>query len=422
MIFSELTREEYISFQIEHKYKNFLNDAKIIDLEKMQGLTCHLLGVKEKKQILVATILISYPFIRGKFHFYYAPRGFLIDYENKELFHFFTKELTKYAKKKGALYVVVDPYILYKERDCDGNLVAGGVDNSSLIKMMSDQGFQHQGLTVGYDKNMQGFRWMYSMSIKNKTKEMIWKEFSQLKRRSIKKTEKYHIKVRNLEYSELSLFENIMKDTSKRHDFAQRPLSFYQNQMKAYQNHLKFLLAYMDVAEYHQSLVDELQKNTKEIERVQTQLNDNPVNEKQQKKYDSLQKNKQAITKHIREAQLLEKKYGGIIPMAVCEFVLYGEEVIYLSGGVYEEFRSYNAPYAIQWHMIQEAIEYAYSNFNFFGITGDFNPNSSDYGVYLFKRGFPGKVEELVGDFVLPIRPLLYKTVMLMKKYLNVFR
>ena len=42
------------------------------------------------------------------------------------------------------------------------------------------------------------------------------------------------------------------------------------------------------------------------------------------------------------------------------------------------------------------------------GITGDFDEKNPLYGLYLFKRGFGGKVVELIGEFDLIINTPLY--------------
>ena len=63
-------------------------------------------------------------------------------------------------------------------------------------------------------------------------------------------------------------------------------------------------------------------------------------------------------------------------------------EVIYLSSGNYEEYMKFNSQYLIQWELIKYGIE---------------NGFKKDYGIYEFKRGFNGYVEELIGEFALPI-------------------
>lgn len=419
MIFCELTREEYNAFQKGHKYKHFLNDIMTLDLENLQGYTCQLVGVKEGNEILAATLLIRFPIVRGKFHFYYAPRGFLVDYDNEDLFHFFTKELKKYAKKKKALYVLVDPYLQYQERDADGNLVEGGYNHHHFIQLMGQNGYEHQGFELGFGKNFQDFRWTYVMPLEGLDKDILWKNLHQQTRWSINRTLKYQIQVKELNVDELSVFDDIMKDTAKRRNFPARDISFYQNQVKAYQKHLKVVLAYLDTNIYRDSLIRELNHEEEELKFVENELKKVPGSKKYTKK---LKVEKEAIDlyhKKIDEVNKLEAEYGTFIPLAASEFINYGDEIIYLISGAYEEFRNFYASYAIQWYMIQKAIDEGKSFYNFYGITGNFDENSVDYGVYSFKRGFPGYCEELVGDFVLPVRSTIYGLLNLVKKCLK---
>lgn len=113
--------------------------------------------------------------------------------------------------------------------------------------------------------------------------------------------------------------------------------------------------------------------------------------------------------KRMKEASDLQKNYGDIIPMAASMFIYDRDEVIYLTSGAYEQFRDFYASYAIQWNVICEALSMGYKRYNFYGISGIFDPEDESYGVYAFKKGFPGQVEELIGDFDLVCRPILYK-------------
>lgn len=102
--------------------------------------------------------------------------------------------------------------------------------------------------------------------------------------------------------------------------------------------------------------------------------------------------------------------------MAVASFVFCGDEVIYLTSGSYDEFRKYNAPYAIQWYMIQESLKRGITRYNFYGTSGIFDKSADDYGVYEFKKGFNAIPEELVGEFILPVHGFLYKLYRLITK------
>mgnify|MGYP000181730289 FL=1 len=50
----------------------------------------------------------------------------------------------------------------------------------------------------------------------------------------------------------------------------------------------------------------------------------------------------------------------------------------------------------------------ALRDINFYGITGNFDKNDKDYGIYEFKTGFNGYVEELIGEYVYPTSFVYY--------------
>ena len=93
--------------------------------------------------------------------------------------------------------------------------------------------------------------------------------------------------------------------------------------------------------------------------------------------------------------------------MATAFFILCNNEVTYMHSATNDVFSKYYAPYALQWHMIQYAVDHGMNRYDFYGISGNFDKEDPGYGVYDFKKGFTGVVEELVGDFILPIRPAI---------------
>lgn len=89
-------------------------------------------------------------------------------------------------------------------------------------------------------------------------------------------------------------------------------------------------------------------------------------------------------------------------------YIFYGKEVVYLMSGSNDAYKKFKAPYALQWTMIQKAIEQGYTEYNFYGISGLFEPDQEGYGVFDFKRGFNAVVVELVGNFILPLHTMLF--------------
>ena len=64
-----------------------------------------------------------------------------------------------------------------------------------------------------------------------------------------------------------------------------------------------------------------------------------------------------------------------------------------------------------QWEIIKYTIKNNIPKYNFYGIDGNFDKNNNEmYGIYEFKRGFGGNVEELIGEFDLIINKFWYRT------------
>ena len=68
--------------------------------------------------------------------------------------------------------------------------------------------------------------------------------------------------------------------------------------------------------------------------------------------------------------------------------------------------------YLIQWEMIKWAIETGCTVYDFQGVSGNTeDENDHLYGLYRFKRGFNGSLDELAGEFDYTYRPLAAKMV-----------
>lgn len=85
-------------------------------------------------------------------------------------------------------------------------------------------------------------------------------------------------------------------------------------------------------------------------------------------------------------------------PLAVAMYVIDDKEMVYLYGGSRRAGQKYAGSYQMQWYMIRQAIAKEVPRYNFYGT----KPLAGN-GVYQFKQGFRGTMEELLGTFALPI-------------------
>lgn len=408
MKFCELTEEEYSDFGRVHPLRNFMNSIEAYRAKLSNGWFASLLGVKDKNGAVIAATIYSEVHALKLYRYVYLQRGMLADYRNTELLAFFTEELRKYAHARKGLYMICDPPILVRERDIDGAIIEGGYDNMWVVEAMKKSGWEHRGFNTGYDVAAYA-RFMFTLPLTGMTEEQVYKQFHSQTRWSINKTLRQGIQVRELGIDEIEVFLRMMDETAKRREFYAREHEFFINTIKAYGEHGKLLTAYLDIPHHRAMLEAERQTLAMEVAATDAKLAKAPASRKFLTKKRVAEEALQLNEKNMNEADALEQKYGSVINMAVSFFSVYDNEVTYIYSGTDDRFRKYNAPYALQWHMIKYAVAHGIPRYNFYGISGDFRSEAKDYGIYDFKRGFSGVVEENIGDFMIVLRPAQYR-------------
>ena len=393
MKFQEITEKEYKKYWENHPLKTFLLAPEISKLREKSNWETFYVGVKDNNKIIASTMLLRHIRHFNKYEFY-SPRGYLLDFNNRELVDFFTKEIKKFIKEKNGYVFRVDPYLIYKQRDINGDIVEGGEDNSKVVEQLLSLGFKKVPI-----EDMEQVGWMFSLDLEGKDEEQILKEMKPSTRNKIRKIEKYGIEVNEIGYDELDRFQSIMEETSKRKGFSNRKLSYYQEMYNLFHDkeEVKFFITELDLKNY----ISILEKDIKEREDKLNSLTDAKYNDGAKK---NLNNEIASITKRIEDSKsIIKEKNTDKITLSGSMFMLIQPEVIYLSSGNYEEFLKFDSQYLIQWKLIQYGIKHGFKKHNFYGIPANINEHPKDYGIYEFKRGFNGYVEELIGEFELPI-------------------
>ncbi len=410
MEFTKLTENEFAEFSEKQDNMNFWQSTGMAHLRKWNGWEYDYVGIKQEQEIIAAA-LISYRKIFMGQTFVQAPRGFYIDYENKSLMTFFHKELCKYLDSIHCMYFKIDPYIIHIERDINGEIVEGGLDHTQVVDTLKDLGYKHTGYLRGMTTEREP-NWMFVKNIKDKTESELLKEFDSRARRMINKTINLGIQVKEITKDELSIYKAIMDHTSMRRGFQDHSLNYYEGLFETFgkEGKLKILVAQLDLTEYKSKLTAEKLDLTMKLEKITGQLQEQAANEKLHKKQVKLEEDIAVVEGKLHECEqmIADNKEDKVI-LGGATFILAGKEILYLYGGAYEKYMKFNAQYALQWYMFCYGVQHGYERHNFYGISGIFDKQDEGYGVYEFKRGFQGTVEELIGDFYLYRRPLSYK-------------
>ena len=396
MEFVELKEKEFRLFAENHPLKTFLQTPEIGKLRKKEGWDYSFVGVKKGKKVLCATMLVYRKRHFGQYEFY-SPRGFLIDFNDKKLLTFFVDNLKKYIKKKNGYILRIDPYVIYKERDINGDIVEGGIDNSSVVKNILDLGFKKQ-------ENLEQVGWMFCLDVEGTTDNLM-KNMRSFTRRNINKGLKNSIYIREITDDEIGIIKDLTDSTSERKGFSNRDLKYYKRLYEVFKprKEINYIVAEIHLQEYIKNRKAQLKE---EKEKYNNLVKNNSTVDKMDKHQELMAK----IEDQITEAEKLKKKHGNIVTLSGGVFLTYGDEMLYLFGGNYKEYMHFCAPYIVQWEMIKRTFSdpNKFRRYNFYGIPANINKHPENYGIYDFKKGFTGYVEELIGEYELPTSIFYY--------------
>lgn len=413
MKLKKLSEKEFKKFADKNPEITFYQTISWAHLKKKNGWVAHYLGLEKDNKIIAGSLILAktLPVIKKKM--FYAPRGFLIDYQNKEILEEFTKQLKEYAKNEHAIFIKIDPYVEYKEHDNNGDIVKDGLDNSICVDNLKSLGYKHFGFNLMQDTLQP--RWMHIIETENKTLDDVMKDMESKTRQILRKNERSGIHTREITKEELFLFKDIMQHTSDRREFVDRPLSYYESMWDSLHDDgiLKILVAEIDFIEFEKNTKEELKTNEQELkERIYK--HENNILKMNPKKYEqNNKKNEQEINrlkKQLEKIKDYKEKYGDKKLLGGILFLIYSNEVLSLHGGTLDDVMQFQSAYTIHFAGVKYAVENGYKRYNFYGITGDFRKENPLYGLYLFKKSFGGHVVELIGEFDYIISPFWYHT------------
>ena len=265
--FTVLTDREFDNFARKHPLNNFFQSIYMKDFLLSLNREVYLLGLKDKNNTIICATLITKTSSFLNKGTYEALKGYLIDYKNKKLVLLFTDKIISFIKKLNGFRLIIDPYIVKKEKDIDGKFVKEGIDNTFVIKYLKEYGFNEI-------KNSQ-----VKLTFVLDTNKDIKTIFNQMKpntRNIINKTiNKYKLLVEELSYKDLYIFKKITKETCLRRNFKDKDLSYYQNMYKSFKDKIKVYVCKLDLNKYFDELL-------KEKESIISKLNTNNEKKKRQ--------------------------------------------------------------------------------------------------------------------------------------------
>lgn len=396
-----LDEARFDNYAINHPNYNFYQSSNYGKFMTKNAYNTYYLGlVDDIGEIKAATLILVRNDKKDRRKMGYAPRGFLIDWNNDELVATFTEAIKDYLSKRGFTYIKLDPPIIYKEHNMDGSEEQPGIDNMSFVKKLQSLGYIHMGFNNGQETTKP--RWNAAIKL-NSDITALFNSISKEARDKIIHSASLGDTVYKGSSEDIQLLYSTINKASPPVEYY---LDFYQffNQINGFEIYFTKLEPVKFVNSSKKMYEKEEIKNNELNLQIQDWSNTNKeatINEKL-KSDEKLSKYK----KEMIDATRLFQEFPNGIVIAAIAVIKYGKTITFLSSGINERFKDHNPEYLLKWQLIQEYAKQGYSTVEYNGMLGDFK---DDYDSVL-KRELSNTIIEYVGEFDLVINKKSYYT------------
>lgn len=409
MSLQELTLDQYQEFLDSQQGYSFLQTREMATLLTKRGMTVRPMALIKDDQVMVAGILYSLP-MTGGLHMEINSGPVIA---NEAYLSEFYQLLQDFAKKNGALQLIIKPHQTYQTFDGQGQ--PSSPEKTELISQLTSLGFQFDGLQNGYPGGEPD--WHYVKDLTGLSQDNLIASFSKKGKPLVKKTNSFGIQIQALKREELEHFSKITAATSDRREYQDKPLSYYQDFYDSFGDKAEFLMASINFQDYHDNLLLGQTRLKEKLAQIQADLDKIPNSRKKQNEHREISSQIETFETRLTEAKDWMTTYGTEdIDLAASLFIYTPEELVYLFSGSLTEFNKFYAPVALQEYAMRKALDLKIPFYNFLGIQGIFD--GSD-GVLRFKQNFNGYIVRKMGTFRYYPNPLKFKFLQLIKKLLG---
>ena len=401
-----IEKEEFDEYVKNHKTKShFLQSLSWGEFAKTKkNLIPYYLGlVDDENKIQAATLLLEKK-LPMNYTYFYAPRGFVIDFKNKELVRTMTKKVVEFAKKKKAIFVKIDPDLI-KEQTNYLEEVSKNKDYDELFNTLKESGFKH----LGFTKNFETMQPRYTFRIDlNQSMEEIEDHFSKTTKQRIAKAKKLDTEVTIGTEKDLSEFYHLMTLTEDRKDFISYNEDYYNTLYEIF-NGNKNSKATLFLGKVHINKTLKVLEN--ELKKINDQISILPIDnlsKSAKNKLKELTRQKENTTKEIEKYKEYKKEYGNDITLSAHMIIEYGDKAWVLYAGNHNILTETYVNYYTYSEHIRYCKEKGIKIYDQFGTIGDLSKDNPRLGLHEFKKKFGGDYIEFIGEWDYVINHFMY--------------
>lgn len=402
-----IDKEEYDNYVRNHPYKShFLQSLSWGEFAKVKkNLTPHYLGLTTEDNQLVAATLLLEKHLPMNMCYLYAPRGFVIDFNKKELLKTMTKKVVEFAKTRKAIFVKIDPDIIRKSYDYQNEEQELTYDPEVVFDNIKKAGFKH----LGFTKNFETSQPRYSFRINlEQSMEDIENHLSKTTKQRIAKSEKLETEVVIGTKKDIKEFYHLMTLTESRKDFISYNEDYYETLYEIFNGNKNSKATLLLGKINFNKTIKSLEKNLKRIVDQISILPIDNLSKSAKTKLEELRKQKENTQSEINKYKDYSKQYGNEVTLSAHMIIEYGDKAWVLYAGNHNIL----SETYVNYHTYYEHLRYCKSRglriYDQFGTIGDLREDNPLMGLHEFKRKFGGDYVEFLGEWDYVINPVMY--------------
>ena len=401
MYIKELTSEEFNTFTDNFIYSSIYQTSEYGFIMNNQNYDSMFIGLIDDNKIVAASLLLIEKI--NIFKYAYAPKGFLLDYNDEYILEEFTTNIKDFLGKKKIIAVKINPMIIKNYYDYKNNTVKNNPNFYKNLNQLKQLGYFH----LGFNNLFEAFKPRYNAIIDlDKPITTLFGNMNKNFKNKIKSADKNGVRIIKSTINEIDyLYDHIKHKYIRDKKYFEDVLNYFNKR-----DMIDYYYAKLDTNAYLVNVQKKYQKQSDICMILNNKLFNNIG-----------KKNKKIINKKIYEenklnelkneliyaTKLLKEEPNGIV-IATMLISKYKNEVYIFMDGYNKDFKKINAKHLMTWKLIEKYSKEKYKIFNLGGMTNPSINNDKYKGLNEFKLSFNARCIEYIGDLELITNPTLY--------------
>ena len=395
----ELSPQEFDEFTKFHPLSSYCQTSKYAMIMSEYGYEYDYIGYKDDYDKLQAATLVLTKKIGDialNTKYGYAPKGFLINYYDKELLSNFMEHLRKFYEAKNFIFIKFNPEIIIGEGTYENKY---NINYNGNVKIIDDL----KELKIKRRMELQEFDLMQpKLNAYINLKKYDYNNLNINYRKKIKNAQTKGMKLVVGGPKDIDILYSFIKNKTKHN------INYFRNFYNTFNkdNAVDLVFLKIDYEEYLTNVKKKYEEEVANNDYYNNLIQKDPKRKNLNRKINSDIKLNALKNNVIKATEALKKNKSMIIGGAL--IIKHLNRVSIIASGYDEAHKELN-PNHYLYHSIFERYKPYFGFCDMRGVSGNYDPSGKYYGINMFKLNFKPTVYEFIGEFDLICSDKIFK-------------